>query len=82
MHELGDAFVFGKLAEGEDGFFLYGGVGIVFYCGGDGGRGFLTGLLGEPEDGLAANLWIGVRFGHLEELVSGSGFGVDGEVED
>ena len=45
MHELRDAFVFGELAEGEDGFLLYCCVGVVFDGGGNGGAGFLAGLL-------------------------------------
>src|SRR6202789_2134802 len=81
MHELRDAIILGKLAQSEHRplFDLH--VRVVFYGGGDGRAGFLAGFLGQPEDGLTANLRVGIGMGHLEQLVDSSGVGVDREVE-
>src|ERR1700679_1383053 len=44
MHELGDAFILGKLAQSEHRPLFNLHVGVVFYGGGDGGASFLAGF--------------------------------------
>jgi len=81
MHELGDAFILGKLAQSEHRLLFDLRVRVVFYGGSDGGARFLAGFLGKPEDGLTANLRAGIGMGHFEQLVDSSGVGVDREIE-
>ena len=72
--KFGDAFVFGHLTEGEDGFLFYFGVGIVVDGVGDGGGGFFAGFLRDPEESLSANVRAFVVVSHPNHFVDGAGF--------